>query len=249
MKTHITKIALLLLLALGQIACTVNLPSNFFAGPFEKQIMLLRSAVIENNYAAAERYIATGVNINAHFEEGFTALHFAALAGSDKVATVFLANGANVDAKGKNNVTPLMMASLENENKVVALLLAHGADVNFQSEDGFTPLFLAISIGLEDNEETAKRFTTSNETVALLLIYGADVNTKITVTKSEYADLSGFTPLHIAAVSHNAKMVTMLIEHGAKVNAETDDGYTPLAAAIEEDAQQAVKILRAHGAK
>ena len=268
MKTHITKIALLLLLALGQIACTVNLPGSFFVGPFEKQIVLLRSAVIENNYAAAERYIATGVNINAHFEEGFTPLHFAALFGSDKAATAFLANGANVDAKGEENVTPLMMASLMKANKVVALLLAHGADVNFQTEDGFTPLFIAVVSGLEDfdnlfdiaelfrdgyfrtnSEEVAKRFTTSDKTVALLLTHGADANTKFTGTKSEDADLSGFTPLHIAAASNNAKVVTMLIEHGAEVNAETDDGTTPLAFAIEEDAQQVVKILRAHGAK
>ena len=249
MKTHITKIALLLLLALGQTACTVNLPGSFFVGPFEKQIVLLRSAVFENNYATAERYIATGVNINAHFEYGFTALHFAAFADSDKVATAFLANGANVDAKGEENFTPLMLALLENANKVAALLLAHGADVNFQAENGFTPLFLAVASGLEGSEEVENRVTTTDEIVALLLIYGADVNAKITGTKSEYADLSGFTPLHIAAVSNNAKVVTMLIEHGAEVNAETDDGTTPLAFAIEEDAQQAVKILRAHGAK
>ena len=249
MKTHITKIALLLLLALGQIACTVNLPGSFFVGPFEKQIVLLRSAVIENNYAAAERYIATGVNINAHFEDGFTALHFAALFDSDKVATVFLANGANVDAKGEENVTPLMMASIENANKVMALLLAYGADVNFQAENGFTPLFIAVVGGLEGSEEVENRFATSNETVALLLIYGADANAKLTGSISEDADLSGVTPLHIAAELNNAKMVTMLIEHGAEVNAETDGGYTPLAMVIEEDAQQVVKILRAHGAK
>ena len=256
MKTHITKIALLLLLALGQTACTVNLPSNFnlpsnlFAGHSEKQNVLLWSALLENNYAAAERYIATGVNINAHFEGDLTVLHFAALSGSDKVATAFLANGANVDAKGEKNYTPLMAASLEHANKVVALLLAHGADVNFQAEDGVTPLFVAVGGGgLEDNEGIENRFTTSDKTVALLLTHGADVNTKLTGSRSEDADLSGFTPLHAAAALNNAKVVTMLIEHGAEVNAKADGGYTPLAVAIEEGAQQVVKILRAHGAK
>ena len=401
MKTHITKIALLLLLALGQIACTVNLPGSFFAGPFEKQMVLLRSAVIENNYAAAERYIATGVNINALNESGFTPLHvsaifgsdkvaaaflanganvdakdednytplmmaslmnankvvalflshgadvnsqdidgntpllyavlsalisdyeildavlkelrasglyinkdkiterlstaektvalllthgadvnvkdiydvtplhIAALSGSDKVAAAFLANGANVDAKDENNSTPLMMASLMNANKVVALLLAHGADVNSQSIDGNTPLLYAVLSALISDHEIldtffkelrasglyinkdkiTERFSTVEKTVALLLTHGADVNAKITGTKSEDADLSGYTPLHFAALSNNAKMVTMLIEHGAEVNAETDGGYTPLAMVIEEDAQQVVKILRAHGAK
>jgi ankyrin repeat protein len=60
------------------------------------------------------------------------------------------------------------------------------------------------------------------EVVRVLLEYKADVN-----ARSSGALRAGFTPLHVAAGNGQKNMVILLIQHGANVHAQNDEGLTP----------------------
>ena len=47
-------------------------------------------------------------------------------------------------------------------------------------------------------------------------------------------DITGMTPLHQAVLDGNFSAVRMLIRHGADVNRQDDDSWTPLHAACAE---------------
>ena len=59
----------------------------------------------------------------------------------------------------------------------------------------------------------------------------------------------GITPLHHAARWGHKKMVELLIEKGADVNAKEDDGDTPLDLAISRNRTETADLLRKHGGK
>jgi ankyrin repeat protein len=57
---------------------------------------------------------------------------------------------------------------------------------------------------------------------------------------------SDFTPLHESAASGRLEFATLLLEHGADVNAKTAEGKTPLDYAREHDRTEMVELLRKH---
>ena len=51
------------------------------------------------------------------------------------------------------------------------------------------------------------------------------------------------TPLHFAVASGNSELVTLLLEHGADVNAKTTNGWTPLHSAVERRDLEMARLL------
>jgi ankyrin repeat protein len=58
----------------------------------------------------------------------------------------------------------------------------------------------------------------------------------------------GYTPLHLASRRHNARLVNLVIAHGAAVDVCNKDGDTPLLVAIRWHSQDVIPLLLAHGA-
>lgn len=56
------------------------------------------------------------------------------------------------------------------------------------------------------------------------------------------------TPLHIAARLGNVDIVSLLLQHGAAVDAVTKDMYTPLHITAKEDQEEVAAALLDHGA-
>ena len=79
------------------------------------------------------------------------------------------------------------------------------------------------------------------EAVKQHLSAGVDVNAK---TKTY-----GRTPLRWAAWGGHKEIVELLIAKGADVNAQLDDGWTPLNFAIDFKKTEIVDLLRKHGGK
>ncbi len=121
-----------------------------------------------------------------------------------------LEKGADPNVRNEEGLTPLHIAAQKGQGKVADLLLSYGADVNARDYDGWTPLHWAVFWG-------------KTEVVKVLLSHGADVNAK---TKRDYSTFvyeteiypAGSTPLDIAKIEDNGKMVSLLRSHGGRCN-------------------------------
>ena len=203
----------------------------------------------------ARLLIDNGANINAKATNGGTMLHAAASGNSPDMVKFLLEKGLDVNAKTDMGMTPLHYASAGRDScdhkcqtKKVQLLLDKGADVNAQDNLGITPLHFASGYGShtdtvllllnnganinikDSNGETVLHHALSNpdsnfDTVQLLVRNGADVH-----AKNNYSE----TALHMYTMntrdSHktNTEITQWLLEKGLSVNAQNNDGRTPL---------------------
>jgi ankyrin repeat protein len=103
-----------------------------------------------------------------------------------------LGNGANPNVRGKNGEAPLHWASIKGHLLIVQELLNEGAEVNIQDDSRkATPLHAAA-------------FGKHISVVRELLNRGANPN------KRDYLEQ---TPLEIAKIGNNLKLVTLLKQH------------------------------------
>jgi uncharacterized protein len=153
--------------------------------------------------------------------------------------------------------TPFYIAAHNGDAPYMRLLAEHGADPKMTNALGVTPLIVASGLDYWEGEAPgpfsgcteAERI----EAVKLALELGNDIN-----AHADFGDYtmegdpsylllyyplnmdqlvgkvlgdprwSGSTPLHAAVVSGQPGIVKFLIEHGAKVDAKTKIGWTPL---------------------
>lgn len=112
--------------------------------------------------------------------------------------------------------------------RIEQLLSANRSLAGALSSDGWTPLHLAAFYGKDD-------------AARLLLNKGAPVAARST---NQMAN----TPLHAAAAGKHVSMVKLLIEHGAKVDAQQHGGWSPLHAAAQHGDLETARALVAAGA-
>jgi len=70
--------------------------------------------------------LAAGTDVNAKYDDGWTALHRAARVGHNEIAELLIAKGADVNAKMDNGDTPLDQAITNHRTEVADLLRKHG---------------------------------------------------------------------------------------------------------------------------
>ena len=103
-------------------------------------------------------------------------------------------------------------------------LISRGADVNIKDKKGNTPLFYVL-----DGKKTKEESEQMVEKVKLLIEAGANVNAK----NNTY-----WTPLHFATgslghIEEKSKIVVMMVDAGADINAQSDSGITAINWTIE----------------
>jgi ankyrin repeat protein len=171
--------------------------------------------------------LAAGADPNAVGPGGVTALMMAAMAGHDEIVGMLLAAGAGatVDVVGSTGLTALLAACSAFDMRAAAAsgvppqpgskagghpgtvraLLAGGADPNAVGPDGVTALMAAAAAGYIP-------------VIDLLLAAGAD----------PLHSIEGNTALHGASMFGRTAAVRRLLEAGARPDAKTADGQTPL---------------------
>ena len=156
--------------------------------------------------------LASGADLLARDEFGWTLLHEAACEGDAEAVRLLICAGAEpnvvVQGDGDDNYgqTPLHCAARNGNLESVRALVAAGADVSARAEEGETPLHVAVVFGSselayarshpgDEREGKGKSgalprgFTRYVESVKVLLNAGADPSARTEL---------GVTPLHLA---------------------------------------------------
>ena len=135
-----------------------------------------------------------------------------------------LDRGFDPNTKDPKGQPGLNIAFQERSAKTAKLLLGRpGIDVNALNNAGESPLMMAAIKGDVAGAQ-------------LLLEHGAKVNQP------------GWSALHYAATGPEPKLVELLIERGADLNAGSPNGTTPLMMAAQYGSEDSVKLLLARGA-
>ena len=148
-----------------------------------------------------------------------------------------------------NNLQVLHYAVLDRVPEIVRVLMEHGANARegvYPHRDATSALAIAAQRGYDDivviikNEEERRRSAKSATGVApepddlFQAIASGEVERAIAMMVASPAlihirhDLTGSTPLHVAAESLNAHIVAWLLDHGANVMARGRHDQTPL---------------------
>ena len=158
-------------------------------------------------------------------------------------ATASNINGLN--GKGKTALS-LAVCNEYSPLEAVKALLEAGADADARDKFGNTALHLvARKACKEDNKEAHKA---SLKVAKLLLIYGGNVDVPSRGTGWSRDGSTDVTPLHVAADAGNIRILELLLEKGARVDAVDSGGNTALHHAARASRAKTVLSLVKAGA-
>ena len=201
--------------------------------------------------------LATGADVHARDDYGFTALHRAAgVNASPAVLEALLDAGADRQAQADNDaITPLHAAAFNAEPRMIEFLLRSGGNPETLDARGQTVLHYAaryngnpdvinvlLDAGADPNAtgendlaplHDAARYNANEAVVEALIDGDANVGSR---TATDRAEEGSYTPLHFAAeFNENVAVTQVLIDAGADVNARETRQRFPLFLALGND--------------
>ncbi|XP_063737637.1 ankyrin repeat and SOCS box protein 2-like isoform X2 [Eleginops maclovinus] len=176
-----------------------------------------------------------GADINSQAADGATALYEAAKNGHDHIVEFLLSQNADANKPGKSGFLPLHVAAQRGSYSIISMLISVTSKTRVRRA-GISPLHLAAELNrdnvlealikagfdvnaqlseerlrlYQDRRSTPLYFSVINNNIhaaGMLLAAGADPN------------LDMLKPLMVAARHNSLQTVTLLVEHGADVNA------------------------------
>jgi len=158
--------------------------------------------------------------VNVRNERGHSPVLIAQYHHKKDAVAVLLAAGPDLDL--------FDAASVGATARVAALLDRDPSQLNAYSNDGFYPLGLAAFFG-------------HPETVRLLIARGADL---AQVARNPMR----VQPLNAAVAGRSMDVVRLLVDAGAPIDPQQQEGWTPLHGAVHQGNLEMTKYLLAHGA-
>ena len=179
---------------------------------------------IFRNYFRKSLYLIVLIGFNASFAGSYEDFFQAVRRDDSQAARQLLERGFDANTLDPKGQSGLSTALREPSPKVATMLIEWPkTDLNALSAQGESPLMLASLKGqLDLIEKMVKK--------------GADVNK------------TGWTPLHYAASTGQVKVISLLLENHAYIDAESPNGSTPLMMASMYGTAAAVKLLLEEGA-
>jgi ankyrin repeat protein len=168
--------------------------------------------------------------LNVRDKEGFTAFHRAVERGVNEEIVVLLGQElmADVNIPSLDGTTPFCTAVKRRDFRLMRRLKDLGADVDASDRNGWTATHFAAEFG---------------EMRLLRWVINDAGGSPMKVSKD------GETPLHRAARGGNLACVTLLVNHGAFINAKNKEGWAPAHYAAWAGAEEVVKFLGGRGAQ
>lgn len=192
--------------------------------------------------AIVKLLLENGAEVSSQTRSGFTPLLFAARSGDLDAARLLLDAGADPNEATMKEGNALIVASAGGHEELALYLLERGAKPIAADEYGITALHHAVRNGLTALQgvryDPVYRIQPPNMHVlaSALLEAGADPNAQITRARKLGPDgspfsMEGATPLMLAAVSADLKLLLMMEDFEADPNISVAGGDTPLMAA------------------
>jgi hypothetical protein len=157
---------------------------------------------------------------NQYLHNGHGALHYIVkLRPYLKVIELLIKNGANINTF-KDGYTPLDLAIFANIKFIINLLITkYGANINLQDSNGDTLLYKIINKrgnfpydyydgGYDFDLGESYSFQHCKKLIKLKKKYNFDI---------DICNNSGYTPLHIAILKDNEKIIKLLMDNGANI--------------------------------
>ncbi len=246
-----------LLWGLPSIGSNAQAKLTVATSPDEKALI---AALQSKDLRAITRVLKTGCNTNIinDLVTSTSALELAVFCPGDAAVRVFLNNGADPNARIPYlGQTALLTTARYGYPRIMTELLMKGANPKVTDRLGDNLLICAVLGGNQAAIKLAMRYNKVNyqnsqkETalsksiacnrpaiVDLLLAHGA---------KPDVLGRYGMLPIHDAVLTCPVAILNLL-RHGARIDARSEDGYTPLMLAAANVNESSVKILIKHGA-
>ncbi len=202
---------------------------DIFAEGGEIMLNPLTLAIKKNRIAVVE-YLLTAVPSYSMQVMGLNTLLQAVILERLEILPLLVRAGANLHEVDSRNGRAVVYAAVEhNKARSLRVLLELGADVNSSSAYGETLLVKAIGLG-EDYNKVAET----------LIFAGADIN------RARNLDL--ITPLILAVVNGNEKIVHLLLQRNIEIHARCKNGLNALMYAASKGNVAIVSALLDGGA-
>lgn len=136
-------------------------------------------------------------------------------------------------------------------------LLAQGMDPNSRDPKGYPALTLSLqresprvfSTLLDQPGIDVNALNSAGESALMLAAIGGDLEKcERLLARGALVQQPGWSPLHYAASGQETRIVALLLERGALVDAEAPNGTTPLMLAAQHAPEATVNLLLQHGA-
>ncbi|KAG7458245.1 hypothetical protein MATL_G00236160 [Megalops atlanticus] len=194
----------------------------------ESGLSLLMIVVRENRLTIVEKLLELGVSLNEQTKDGRTALHVAATHSKDEIVRLLAKRGDPNAPGGDKDQLPLHFAASRPTgalSTVQTLLKCSSKEARLvQDKDGCVPLLRAVEAG---NVGIVKE------------LLGALTEPQLKAQRKGTGD----SALHICCRRKDTEMAKVLVEFGANVDIQNDEGQTPLHVAAWEGDELMLKFF------
>jgi len=202
--------------------------------------------IIHNKSTQMVQMIIEGFDVDFHELGKTPPLIFAIKYNKQEIIDTLLLYGANVNIQDREGNTPLHFALKFRHYELMTTLLHYGADITIENSEKISSYELASK---EEKDLIGKIDTlvdTSTHNIFETARLG-DLNRLIhSVTKLSQlfqSNKDGQSLLHLATLSNNIKIVLYLLNKGVNIDAEDNDGLTPLIISLSHPRYMNVAIL------
>ena len=145
----------------------------------------------------------------------------------------------------------------QDNDSAMRRLLEDGFDPNTKSDKGVPGLYMALQEGsmkvakvlLQSRRLKAEQRNATDESPLMMAALKGQLDVaQALIDKDADVNKTGWTPLHYAATGGHLKMIELLLEHYAFIDAQAPNGNTPLMMAAYFGTPEAVKLLIEQGA-